>query len=307
MCWKHALPSSPPRVGMANFPSCESRVSRLECQLAILQQQQRSATTPDVARLRLDVAHAKADRNALVPMGRLPDELLVDISSRVIEDEEASEAGCRTPTLLPLTAVFRRMRTTLQGAPELWTRVDAAWSRGLVDIWNLHAASRPLNLRISTMHTDQDIARVEALLLRTATLQAVGFHMQDFTKWLKRDSAPFLTSLSVTSYFPFMDKTVCASFLAPDISSKFAVLSLQSIPILSFPALPALKRVILHGVWINLNALCDLFGGAGQLEVIIIQSVQLGTMWAIERDLMPPDTHKFTLPHLRTLMISGCI
>jgi hypothetical protein len=101
----------------------------------------------------------KAARNALTPLGRLPDELLVNIVEWLPKAMRLRD----TRHIRVLTAVYARLRTVLVATPTLWTTVQLGSSQALIDEHIVRA--QPFLLEVDgDVHTEAKLQQAIALI-----------------------------------------------------------------------------------------------------------------------------------------------
>jgi hypothetical protein len=241
-----------------------------------------------------EILRMKVARNALTPLGRLPDDLLLDI----VQAWTAIPTIPDSEMMYIATAVYAHLRALLIATPSLWTNVELGQSQALVKRHITRAS--PFHLQIGGCIDSKDtLGQAIQLLPRASRL---CLQIQD------------LDNLSVAAL-------VVAALAAADIS-KLTSLRLQSIrranyqvdlsSILAthllvleldmkaqwFPALPALLRLTLKRTQSTVSEIHKLLVGSMCLEHIDLnQSIDA------EHDTPSPALARVNLPYLVTLSI----
>jgi hypothetical protein len=183
----------------------------------------------------------KAARNALTPLGRLPDDLLLD----VVQAWSAIPTITSSEMMYIATAVYAHLRALLIATPSLWTNVELGQSQALVKRHITRAS--PFLLQIGGCIDSKDtLGQAIQLLPRASRL---GLQIQDLDNLsvaalvvaaLAAADLSKLTSLRLQSIRGANYQVDFSSILATHLSVLELDMKAQW-----FPALPALRRLTL--------------------------------------------------------------
>jgi hypothetical protein len=245
----------------------------------------------------------KVARNARTPLGRLPDELLVNIVEWLMEEYWDSNAQ----VMYLLTSVYARLRAALVAAPALWVKVELGRSQALIDRHIVRAHPSLLEVN-EDVYTKTEFRQAIALVPCVSALRLV-FHTSDEDEDDDGDWEPV---------DPKWAGAVVAALVAADIS-KLTTLKLEdpyslnvdlsavagvhlsalvlNIRVTGLPTLPQLRRLVLMNTQCHVSMIHKLLAGSPHLEHIELTD-------AGDNSMSMPKLSRVDMPHLDTLMIS---
>jgi hypothetical protein len=242
----------------------------------------------------------KAARNALTPLGRLPDELLVNIVEWLPKAMWLRD----TRHIRVLTAVYARLRTVLVATPTLWTTVQLGSSQALID--EHIARAQPFLLEADgDVHTEANVRQAIALIPCVSALD-LNFEKPPtyeddgsegvVLKW----AGAVVAALAATDISKLTTLTLVDPYgLSVDLSAVAGVhLSalVLNMYVTGFPALPQLRWLVLKKTWSRSQEIHKLLAGSPRLEHIELLNVAVHTT-------SEPVLGRVDLPHLATLIL----
>jgi hypothetical protein len=249
-----------------------------------------------------EVLRMKAARNALTPLGRLPDELLVNIVEWL-----PKAMWLRNPRRMRvLTAVYARLRTVLVATPSLWTTVTLGSSQALID--EHIARAHPCLLEVNgNVHTEakfqQAIALIPCVSALDLNFEKSGKYENDGgeqvdPKW----AGAVVAALAATDISKLTTLTLGVPYKwAVDLSAVAgAHLSalVLNMYVTGFPALPQLRRLVLLNTYCPVSKVHKLLAGSPRLEHIKLENFA-------DNSTNMPVLGRVDLPHLATLDIDN--
>jgi hypothetical protein len=234
-----------------------SSISELDAQVLQIERQ--------IARLTQDMRQLRTARNALVPLGRLPDEVLLHIARQSIPPHHILKGSPRN--MLYLTWICQRLRVLFVGYPGLWCHIDtsACHQPGFRTFLD-RSEPCPLSIRHSgtTVHTT-----LLALLPQTAVC-----HLEKMLEIPHLNSGvefPMLHTMKVTQVakMPSLEQATLPNLVSLEIEDVDNDDELISV----LPHLPALRKFRLVGVTCSLQALHSFFSCSSLLESVNLNYV----------------------------------
>jgi hypothetical protein len=249
-----------------------------------------------------DMQELKTARNALAPLGRLPDELLLDIARRSVP-QNVSKTSPRQ--VLSLTWICRRLRALFVECPRLWNHIVVSRSHRLSFRAFLERAS-PCTLdvlHIGTLSEEACGALLECLP-RAATCHwsHVDNHTETDGRWLQLLNSeikyPELHTIRFTNIeaLPSIEQAMFPNLVVLEITEIATTHGL--------PDLPALRTFQLAEVhFCSLEGLHSFFSHSPLLE-----SIDLGYLLDDDEDeddnfIRSSGAGRVVLPHLHHLRI----
>jgi hypothetical protein len=226
--------------------------------------------------INVQISTMKQERNGLLPLFRLPVEILV----RILVHYQWTPDGDPDPGWPYLVEYFhdrwtsvmlvcRRFRSVAVNAPELWRIVDDN------DIFNMRGKAR-VNLRVKRAG-DLPLVLLGSepslpWLLHRAVMADFRLPGSGYSKEWKQP-APLFHDLSFRNANTFrLGRTLLGGF-----SSQLERLSLDQVTLIELPDLPALTFFFLEGVIVDdtLQALARSLSHTPNLEVLIVRNLRL--------------------------------
>jgi hypothetical protein len=274
---------------MSSVPDRDARVIEIDRRIA--------SSTQDS-----DIQELRTARNALAPLGRLPDELLLDIARRSVP-QNVSETSPRQ--VLSLTWICRRLRALFVGCPRLWNLIVVSRSHRLSFRAFLERAS-PCALdvlHIGALSEEACGALLECLP-RAATCHwsRLDYNTEADGRWLQLMNSgikcPELHTIRFTNIgaLPSIEQAMFPNLVMLEITK---ILTLHNLP-----DLPALRTFQLAEVpSCSLEGLHSFFSHSPLLE-----SIDLGYVLDDDEDeddnfIRSSGAGRVVLPHLRHLRI----
>jgi hypothetical protein len=243
---------------MSSIRDLDARILEAEMQITLLSQ---------------GIQELKTKRNALAPLGRLPDELLLRMARQAIS-QQAARGSPRE--VLYLMWICRRLRTLFVGCPQLWTQVDVSEChqvgfRTLLD----RASSCPLDIFYCGHITKERCQALLECLPRAASLHLHEANETFETSQLgtqlldRRRQCSMLQTLKITNViaFPSLEQATLPNLVMLEIED---VIRMDILP--HFPTLRTLK---LKQAFCPLQVLHSFFSHAPLLESTALNYVMV--------------------------------
>jgi hypothetical protein len=252
-----------------------------------------------------EILRMKIARNARTPLGRLPDELLVNIVEWLTEEHWCSNAQL----MHLLTSVYARLRATLVAAPALWIKVELGRSQALID--RHIARAQPFLLEVDgDVYTKWEFQQAIALIPCASTLRLVfhtSYHNEvkkdwgvpepvNRAKWAGAVAAA-LAAVDISRLTTLKLKDLCSFHvdLSAVAGAHLSALELN-IYVTGLPALPQLRRLVLINTNCPVSEVHKLLAGSPRLE-------QIKLLNFADNSPSVPVLGRVDLPHLATLII----
>jgi hypothetical protein len=164
----------------------------------------------------------KNTRNTLVPFGRLPDELLVQIAMYFVPLYRQEHPR----TLYAMAAAFRHLRAVVIGASELWADIDCDWPISLVQQHLARAGSHTLALRghVSSLPSNHTMEVVRYVLPTLQFLAVFPFdkssstelmgHLRDTETHTLRSISIFTVGKPLTLGDAILSSSICSKLFS---------------------------------------------------------------------------------------------
>jgi hypothetical protein len=255
----------------------------------------------------------KQHRNSLVPVCRLPPELLARVFSIVQHEDDPTDDptddsdfafDSRASDWPRVMSVCTHFRAVAVQTPMLWnshdfTRPVSTWRQ----LCLARAAGIPSCILISNGRGAEHLYRAWKAIVEEDNIRDTNHEVFDAI------AAPHLRILAVTLYgdeLSYLD--INSSFLAGSLplTTHF---KLEGIEILlsKAPRMPSLRRLVLHEIQthVNLEALVDLFEHSSMLEEISLRyiSVVNNRQVLVDESAVTSVPKRVLLPHLKLLSI----
>ncbi|TFY53392.1 hypothetical protein EVJ58_g9477 [Rhodofomes roseus] len=253
-------------------------------------------------------------RNSVVPINRLPQELLADVFLLVTED------GSYQERVLDLSRVFTQWRTVVLTTPRLWTHIPLR-QRRLAELFLVRSGNTHLHYRVdgstlsSTYPVLQDLQGMLPLS-RTKTLEVEAANEQELLLVfdLLAEPAPFLETLSlqlpaICEWVKGVGDLVIRTTLFDDAAPKLRILDLDVVHVYWTSSIFAnLTKLELR------NQKCDMLPDVDTFLDVLERTPQLESLlyhcWDYEIGGLPryvgptPNCPRvITLPELKRLML----
>jgi hypothetical protein len=285
------IPSMLPVGPLDTAPVSTETLEQMDARIAELEDEQ-------------EVLRMKAARNALTPLGRLPDELLVNIVEWLPKARRLRD----TRHIRVLTAVYARLRTVLVATPTLWTTAKLGSSQALID--EHIARAQPFLLEVDgNVHTEAKVQQAIALIPCVSALdlnfEKSGKYKNDGSekvdpKWVGEVVAALAaTDISKLTKLTLGDPYKRAVDLSAIAGAHLSALALNMY-VTGFPVLPQLRRLVLRNTYCTISEIHKLLAGSSRLEHIELQG-------AGDNTTSVPVLGRVDLSHLATLNIDDRI
>jgi hypothetical protein len=254
-----------------------------------------------------EILRMKIARNARTPLGRLPDELLVNIVDWLMEEHWCSNAQL----MHLLTSVYARLRAALVAAPALWVKVELGRSQALIDrhITRAHPSLPEVD---GDVYTKWEFQQAITLIPCVSALRLVfdtSNHNEGKKDWCVPEpvnrakqagavvAALAAADISKLTTLKLEDPCTCSFYvdLSAVAGAHLSALELN-IYVTGLPALPQLRRLVLIHTNCPVSEVHKLLAGAPRLEHIELKN------FAKNRPRVPV-LDRVDLHHLATLKI----
>jgi hypothetical protein len=205
---------------------------------------------PRIAALEREVLGLRAVRNMLVPVGRLPDELLIRVAHHcVFETDDQTDDLAPPSTLCAISSVCTRWRSVLCAAPELWAVVSGNWPTSLLHQYLLRAGSHELTFRTMMQDPPSNIA-LDLMVKALDQTRCLVVQLEDASSMtmimehLKTTQSRTINSISLIYMAPVSYGDVhldCNSF-SPSVLVTLSSIILRDVIFDGFPIIPALRN-----------------------------------------------------------------
>jgi hypothetical protein len=240
-----------------------------------------------------EILRMKVARNALTPLGRLPDDLLLDIVQAWLAISTITDSEM----MYIATAIYAHLRALLIATPSLWTNVAIGRSQALVE--RHIARAGPCLLRADGRIGSQDTLEQAIQLLPRASRLSLLIHPSHNGEWASNLVAA-LAAADISNLTSLLLQSIDANSyvdLSPISANNLSVLELvMEAP--RFPALPALRRLTLRRTHSTVSEVHKLLAGSMCLEHIDLNRSILAKLV-----LPTPELARVSLPYLQTLSI----
>jgi hypothetical protein len=214
---------------------------------AIIQMEARIRTV--VQSTQQDVTLLKVARNALIPIVRLPSELLVRLAQQLLELTNIEDVP---QVLIAFTSVCSRIRAELVDASVLWSRFgfhgESHRRKAVRDLFLARAGSYPLAISVGDAWGEpSNLRKVAKHLPRTKSLSAylrTSIQAVEFVSVLQVTNMPLLETLELIGWTHTAIGPIGTDILPPTSCANLDTLHLDAVHIATFPLLPSLR--VLH-------------------------------------------------------------
>jgi hypothetical protein len=264
---------------------------------------------------RHDAGHSSAvsdvsARGTLPGLCGLPDELLIRLAKCVITSAATSEIDLmrrhsrqmRT-SLLGLVAVCRRLRTLFLRTPELWARIDLAWTQPCVDGFLARAQSAAIVVEIASREPPS-LDRVDSALFSGA--HAVFAYqnedvLDDILRALEHADTQALWALYL--HRDVLSESYCQHFTLPACAS-LRTLTVARVEVkAALPHLPVLRHLQLINTETPLETLAETIRALPCLKSIALE-IAVDESRPLTRHALASVAAPAALPHLQRLLIT---
>jgi hypothetical protein len=188
-----------------------------------------------------EIIQSKVLRNGLTPIGRLPSELLIQITREFMTLPDG-DADAILYNLLVITAVFSRLRSEIVGTPGFWSGIEFShWKRAKVEVLLARSTPHPLKVAFgpgSMKHDNIDLALAHMYKVEIINLQvAYNEQLADaFISALRTLTMPSLKEIQLRG--PLIKQFITADFLGPSPCVNLRSICFRSVRIERVPGLP---------------------------------------------------------------------
>ncbi|RPD56251.1 hypothetical protein L226DRAFT_525556 [Lentinus tigrinus ALCF2SS1-7] len=227
--------------------------------------------------------------NTIVPINRVPHEVLVMVFKHVTASDENNfayrfgrlhviEAYDQAFAVVAISQVCHHWRETTLEAPTLWTRIDSRYSPKLLEFFMARSQKAPISLRLdateanlaallnTTVPVDRSVRRLDLVIDRTPRKDKVASLA---TRWV----APTLECLTINSCdYAYLSAAVPLVMLDGQRYSMLKALALRCVghwlPSNTFPSLTHLHLTLFTNT--QTSALLAVLTNAPHLEFLVV-------------------------------------
>jgi hypothetical protein len=243
-----------------------------------------------------DAIQLYVEHNLRTPLGRLPDDLLIDIAQCVAGDfVKPRLAGLST-----MTSIYARLRSLLIGTPGLWCSVSLTWPDPVLECYTTRARECPLKVT-ATQFSQEKVDQTRRHLVQWLPRSGV-VHVR-----IRASMAVYITGVLAAVAAPLQSLTIACDqasrvpfCLHPSSCNTITTLDLLKISVQSIPCLPVLRVASFRGTDASLDTFWDLFRGSPALHSL---TLRYALDHKILDDISSPVRPPFGFPRLQNVTL----